>query len=140
MDAHLLSWMAWSYKGYYPVPYLQEGELPFVGTCTGCESGLYPNLHSSEAWQPADRMAVSWTTAKALARPYAQAVQGRTSSMKFDKQTNIFHLVYHFDPTVLSPTVIYVNRKLGGNLAGLFATGVDVTVPSGFNWALDGSR
>jgi len=140
MDAHLLSWMAWTYKGYYPIPYLNESGLPFVGTCTGCGSGLYPNLNSSDNWQPSgDPMAVNWATAKTLARTYAQAVQGRTKSMHFDKQTNIFHLVYQFDPTVLSPTLIYVNRKLGGNLAGLYASGVDVKVPSGFSWALDGS-
>jgi len=140
MDAHLLSWMAWSYKGYYPVPYVSESELPFVGTCTGCESGLYPNLHSTPEWQPSgDPMAVSWATAKALARPYAQAVQGRTKSMQFDKKTNTFKLVYQFDPKVMSPTVIFVNRELGGSFPGLYAHGVHVEIPPGFSWAHNGT-
>merc|ERR1712217_234971 len=121
MDSHLLSWMAWSYKGYYPVPYLAEEQLPFVGTCTGCESGLYPNLHSNSKWQPgSDPMSVSWETAKALARPYAQAVQGRIKSMHYDTKNHIFQLVYAFDPRVPEPTVIFVNRVLGGDVVGIF--------------------
>jgi len=140
MDTHLLSWMAWSYKGFYPVPYSKEGDLPFVGTCTGCESGLFPNLHSTPDWNAsADPMAVSWSTAKAMARPYAQAVQGRTKSMWFDKRTSTFKLTFQFNPKITAPTVIFINRELGGDFTGLYSEGVNVEIPVGFSWALDGT-
>jgi len=131
MDDNRLSWMAWTYKGYYPFPYLREEDLPFVGICTGCGSGLYPNL-------PNDTI-VSWPTAKSMARTYAQAVQGQAKFMHFDRTTSVFKLVYIYDPKVTAPTVIYVNRELGGNFEGRYANGVDVEISTGFSWSLDGS-
>eukprot|EP00928_Gymnodinium_smaydae_P059339 TRINITY_DN42637_c0_g1_i1.p1 TRINITY_DN42637_c0_g1~~TRINITY_DN42637_c0_g1_i1.p1 ORF type:complete len:215 (+),score=10.76 TRINITY_DN42637_c0_g1_i1:58-645(+) len=140
MDTHLLSWMAWSYKGYYPTPFKDGNNLPFVGTCTGCESGLYPNLPSTPDWQPVgDPLAINWATAKALARPYAQAVQGRTKSMLYNKKSNEFKLVYQFDPSIAAPTVIYVNCELGGEYSGLYASGVHVEITEGFTWTLNGT-
>jgi len=131
MDANLLSWMAWTYKGYYPVPYLQEEELPFVAVCTGCASGLYPDLPQSTD--------VSWATAKSLARTYAQAVQGQAKFIHFDRKSSVFRLRYAFDPKVTAPTVIYVNRELGGSAAGRYANGVEVEVTGGFSWSLKGT-
>lgn len=128
MDASLLSWMAWTYKGFYPEPYLKKEDLPFVAVCTGCGSGLYPDLPQSTA--------VSWATAKAMARTYAQAVQGRATTMHFDRQTDVFTLVYQFDPRVLAPTEIYVNRELGGGISGRYAKGAVVNVTKGFAWTL----
>jgi endoglycosylceramidase len=131
MDANLLSWMAWTYKGYYPIPYLKEAELPFVGTCTGCGSGLYPNLPNDTT--------ISWPTARTLARTYVQAVQGRAKSVKFDWKTSVYKLVYQFDQKVKAPTVIYVSRELGGGVAGRYAQGVEVAVTAGFTWTLEGT-
>merc|ERR1719162_2061458 len=128
MDSNLLSWMAWTYKGYYPVPHLKEEDLPFVGTCTGCGSGLYPDLPNSTA--------INWLTAKSMARTYAQSVQGRAKYMHFNWTTDNFSFVYQFDPLVLQPTEIYINRELGGALAGRYAAGVDViVVPVDFKWS-----
>lgn len=121
MDNNLQSWMAWTYKGYYPLPYLQEDELPFAATCTGCGSGIYPNLPMSTE--------VNYKTVRAMARTYAQAVQGKTWHMGFNSTTNMFTLDFQFDSISTKPTVIYVNRDLGdasGALQARYPDGVDV--------------
>eukprot|EP00418_Pyrodinium_bahamense_P072675 CAMPEP_0179096102 /NCGR_PEP_ID=MMETSP0796-20121207/44159_1 /TAXON_ID=73915 /ORGANISM="Pyrodinium bahamense, Strain pbaha01" /LENGTH=525 /DNA_ID=CAMNT_0020793807 /DNA_START=1 /DNA_END=1578 /DNA_ORIENTATION=- len=129
MDWYLQSWLAWTYKGYDPTGYLRPDDLPFTAVCTGCRSGLYPDLPRSED--------INWATAKALARTYAQAVQGHARSMRFDRETGAFNLTYELDPAVPAPTRIYVNRELGGGLHSRYVTGVDVQVSIGLSWSLD---
>jgi hypothetical protein len=41
-------------------------------------------------------------------RPYARAVQGRISKMRFDRVTRVFELVFEADPDIAAPTEIYV--------------------------------
>merc|ERR1711934_400553 len=103
MDSHLQGWIAWSYKGFDPEQLAQPP--PFVAVCTGCSSGLFPGL-------PLDT-SLSWPTAKALARTYAQAVQGDTQSMAFNMTTGRFILEFVADPSIDAPTEVYVNRELG---------------------------
>jgi len=129
MDGYLQSWMAWTYKGFDPTGYLEPKDLPFTAVCTGCGSGLFPGLPQSTE--------VNWATARALARTYAQAVQGSTRSMQFDRRSSVFKLVYLLDATVTAPTRIYVNRELGGGIASRYVGGVDVQVAPGLSWVLN---
>lgn len=131
MDMRLQSWLAWTYKGYDPTGYLAPGGYPFTAVCTGCDSGLLPGLPRSTE--------INWATGKAMARTYAQAVQGRTLSMQFDRRSSAFKLVYELDPELTAPTRIYVNRKLGGGVSSRYAGGVDVRVTIGLSWSLEGT-
>jgi endoglycosylceramidase len=82
-DADLVGWMYWQWLSY---------EDP-----TGSHSsGLWPAGPDTSA------------QLDALSEPYAQAIAGIPTSMKFDSSTTDFRLSYRVDHAISAPTVIFV--------------------------------
>jgi hypothetical protein len=95
--------MAWTYKSFLPT----AEETPFVPTCTGCGGGLLQRVGQT------NRYKVSWYNAYMMARSYPMAIQGRlVGSFSFDQFANVLDLQYDLDPTIMAPTLLYVNTKL----------------------------
>lgn len=91
-ESRLISLTGWQYKSY-------SGSLP-EGTCTGCGNSFFENSGALNEYM-----------ARAMGRPFACAVAGRTTAMTWDGRT--FSLKYV--PLKLSgPTELFVPEEVQG--------------------------
>jgi len=88
-DGERLSWGYWSYKNFY----LDETNQSEVRTT------LY-NINGT----------IQYNKVKALTRPFAQAVAGRSQYMNFDSVNAVFTLKFVPDLNIRQPTVISINK------------------------------
>jgi len=102
-DEYLESWIGWSSK--------------LFGNYTGDCGTLYDN-----------NGVLNMRVVEKLSRTYAQAVAGRTQSMKYDNVTKNFSLVYSICGECQGETEIYLNEDVH------YENGFDVTVDGSVEW------
>ncbi|GMI23277.1 hypothetical protein TrRE_jg8245 [Triparma retinervis] len=86
-DRHLQSWSFWDLGHFYDY----KSNDPFGDPPqAGCKDGL------------------GCEDLKVLSRPYAQAVAGVPTSMRYDQATGVFTLVYKGDKAIAQPTEVFL--------------------------------
>ena len=76
---------------------------------------------------------VIWDTVRGFSRAYAQAISGTPKLMTFNTTTADFHLWYHLDVAIDSPTEIVAPPVH-------YANGVLVSLSTGLSWSWDANR
>lgn len=88
-DDALTSWAYWMYKPFND----------FTTSCPDDKEGLFNADGSIQEFK-----------IRALTRTFAQAVQGETTYMKFDKDSKLFVIKYTLNASINQPTLIYMNK------------------------------